>query len=211
MVTLLSAQTGDVKRTPPIERRLSLSFSHADRRVEIDLDGQRAAIDFDQWPILVAQVDSRALTKWQYDANMPDPMGSPEVQRVVTAIDSTASFQLLLAAFDLAAFLHVIDQPQQLSRYFDALSDVLTRIGGRGGLYFPPRSLVHDLGELQLHELLINNKLCRFRVQPEGEDELWTAYVPYATPVGFATSVSRDTRKAWDEITQLYRAKRGEW
>ncbi len=203
--TRLSLQTGDISLSRPALVTFLVQFDLPQGLVDLDLNGVHAGIVLEDWQSLAVQVQDRSLTRWQHDPGIPPPMGTAQMKRLVREINSTPVYQLFLAAFDLVELLRIESDSDRMARRFGLLSDFMMRNGRRGGLYFPPREVFESTSQDVLDTLVLNNKLCRFEISSERSERLFSYYVPYATPVGFSTSIDTEVESVWAKIGRLHR------
>jgi len=194
----LVVESGDVGRRPAAIRSFRISRSRG--RLTLILDRSiRADVPTTMWRGLYRQVRERTLTRWKH-FDVGGPLGTPRMRRLVMALDSTASYQLFLAAFDIANYLRLpYASNEQVETGFAELSD--RRIGGQSGdfLYFLPTSW--EMEQEVVETLIVNNKLCRATISSrEGRYRVSRLHTPYLTPSGFASAVGNDVIRAWNEV-----------
>lgn len=166
-----------------------------------------ARIPIDEWPALLQQITVGELVKRRFPgAKIDPPLGNPDVLSVVKQIDSTPSYQLLLAGFDIAERIELASgsSPEMVQRRFEIIHGWMPSFTGRGGLFFVPHHVTKNRAAA-IDQLLVNNKLCSANLTLNCGRPMTRYYVPYATPMGFVVSkVDADASALWDQVRSLY-------
>lgn len=197
MSVTLTLRTGDATALNQPTRVITLTTGEG--MVRFDFDGSAARIPTDGWSDLVNQVRIGDLTKRVFPDMLQPPLGNPDLLTVLNQISSTPSYQLFLAAVDLASILDIpSDDSPKVLRRFQSLHDWVPSVTGRGGLLFLPEPLFRG-EESTISELESNNKVCYAKVNTK-DDCAVRYYIPYATPIGFITPVSPAAIKLWESI-----------
>ncbi|HTU22751.1 MAG TPA: hypothetical protein VMG10_32220 [Gemmataceae bacterium] len=204
----IQVQTGDVTKKVPEMRYFRLEADHPLSEIVLTFDGHEARHAGTEWPALLEQVKMRSLSHWKH-SRMAPPMGRPSMQELLSVVSNTPAYQLFLAGFDFAEAIGLVsDSPERVVlRRAAALAERLPSAIGPGGLFVVPDPLLGDIPDPpSLEELVRNNKLCRLCIDSGGHVEKY--YIPYATPIGFATVVSESARQLWDRIRDYFYAFR---
>lgn len=198
-------ETGDVTRHCP--RSVTISGGSADR-LDLVLD-DTATVQFSEndWEDVAYRVDAGVRLDWLDPRSPFQLLQNPDLSPVIRLIDSTPSYQLFKAAFEIAQILRLVREPSHALRRLEGLSGVFTRYGTRGSLYFPTRDLLDAASPDALTTLVSGNKLCLLHLDVD-EASNKTYYVPYATPVGQVEASDDETKRLWDRIREEYRAVR---
>jgi hypothetical protein len=195
----LQLETGDATSKVKEIRRCQLEVGRPPVAVTLSLVGASGTVNFADWPRLVEQVKAAELVKRHRPESLEPPLR--EIANVIQQISSTPTYQLFLAAIDIAERIDLVSEspPVTVKRRFMQLDKWTPSITGAGGLFFVPHGIVSPSKQQALQELLINNKLCLVAL-----DDMKRYYVPYATPIGFIVRVDRDAEHLWDEVRTLY-------
>lgn len=204
----LTVETGNVT-SPAKERR---SF-----RIEVPrpptgatlsfVSGPSGAVLFDDWLPLVQQVKEKELVKRHAPDLLLPPLGQPSILSVVQQISSTPTYQLFLAAIDIAEHINLVSESttETVARRFRSLDKWTPSAVGKGGLFFVPADI--PAPSQAVNELIDNNKLGSAQLGFDGA-QILRLYVPYATPIDFIIPVSKDAKNLWETISNLYYAFR---
>lgn len=204
----LQLQTGDVTRSPLHLRIFEMEAGRPLAQVILSFDGRTAQVAAALWPTLLEQVRIRSLSHWKH-ARMAPPMGQSDMQELLSVVGNTPAYQLFLAGFDFAEAVGLVRElPERIVlRRAIALTERLPSVLGTKGLFVLPDSLLdEDVEREVLEELVRNNKLCRLHV--DSGEQLEKYYIPYATPIGFATPVSERAKQLWDRVRDYFYAYR---
>lgn len=196
----LRVQTGDVTRQPSTLRDFQVATARPLTEITLSFDNHEAHFLASEWPALLEQVKGRSLSHWK-DSRIAPPMGQADMQELLSVVSNTPSYQLFLAGFDLAEAVALVSEwPERVVlRRAIGLTERLPSAIGPGGLFVVPDPLLGDNPDLTvLEDLVRNNKLCRLRL--DAGDSVEKYYVPYATPIGFVTPVSRQAKQLWDRL-----------
>ena len=131
------------------------------------------------------------------------------MQALLSEVSNTPAYQLFLAGFDVSEAVELVSPlPDRLVLHRAiGLSGRLPSITGSGGVFFVPEGLVDDEADAAARgQLVMNNKLCRMKA--DAGDTVERYYIPYATPIGFVSPVSPQTRALWDRVRDFYYAFR---
>lgn len=203
MNLLLSLETGDVTSETKGTRRFHVEVDRPPTTVALSLADRSGRIAFDDWLPLVEQIQAKELVKRHSPDSLKPPLSL--IPSVIQEIKSTPTYQLFLAGVDVAERIDLVSEspPESVKRRFLLLDKWLPSATGAGGLFFLPADVAAGYPPHLVQELILNNKLCLAAFA-----DTRRLYVPYATPIGFITRVSREAEGLWDEIRALYYAFR---
>ena len=168
--------------------------------VAISLDEDCATIPRGEFVTLAIQVGGRDLKGWQSACIIGGPMA--RLRNVVRAIDSTASYQLFMAAVEIGSLLHIGCRDAHLE-ILSPMEGCFAHLG-ENGLYFLDYGTAKELAK-SLDALVAVNKLCRLTLE-SGNVPTVMYYVPYATPC----DTPKPLRSAWETIRGQYMEARGD-
>lgn len=204
----MQVQTGDVTKKTPEMRNFRLETDRPLTEIVLSFDGHEARLEGGRWPALLEQVKTRSLSRWKHPRIVP-PLGNSDVQVLLSVVSNTPAYQLFLAGFDIAEAVRLVsDLPERaILRRAIALSERLPSPLGSGSLFFLPDAVLDEEVEHScLDELVLNNKLCRLRI--DSGESLEKYYIPYATPIDFTTPISEQTRQLWERVRDYFYAFR---
>lgn len=210
-MTELKVTTGDTKHDRRL-RQVGLCFDQLNRNVRLTVDDAYVRLDLSHWQALAIQVRTRSLHEWLYKPDYPPPLGLSDVRKVTGRIDSTASYQLFMAAVEIAEVLHIHSDRGDLEVSIAFLYGRFISTS-QNGLFFLPQDFRHDSAAFL--ELLHLNKICQLDITFDSVVEspspqcIVLRYVPYATPS--VSSMTTQARLLWDQIRRLYVTARGGW
>jgi hypothetical protein len=204
----------------PVQKSLEVERLDTDNLVfrwtnqnEQPVEGTLGIVDWDEF---LQQVGKLEPHRWTTDPQLPGPMGEGGMPNIMRQLKTTPTFQLFLAAMDVAAFLGVyqVGKPQQphflpyfVSRRFGELAGFVPSVVEGGRLFFVPDPLVAG-NDQAVGELLQNGKLGKTSLTIDEEPVGSKTYVPYAVVSGFTTNVSSAARRLWDAVRNEYYASR---
>lgn len=192
-------------------------ITHGTNGFELTFDGRRVNVPNDHMVDLLAKVSSGTSVDWRHSRNPDIQATFRPLDRVLTCLNSTPSYQLFLAGFHIADTIGVFDyevlQQPAIEDSFRYLVGNLPwqREGKKGALFALPEAYVQ--GADVILELMANGKL--FSADLYSGDQIPDhhinnkLFVPYATPIGFNTRVSADTELAWRRVSELIQRQRG--
>lgn len=185
------------------------------RRFQVGRSNQGFELEFDNAKCLVSLshiddvfriVSHHVLPEWQYSKDKEIQSVFRPLNRILTVINSTPSYQLFLAGFQIADEIDLlrqgeIDESAVIAAFHRLNMAVRWKEGKKGSLFFIPDGYVSN--SVVLQELISNGKLFWVILRSEVSILEEKLAVPYATPIGFNTLVSEDTEATWRRISQL--------
>jgi hypothetical protein len=184
------------------------TIAHVVGSYKLEYDGRHANVPDPEIKNLLMRLNEGTSVEWRQSSDSEIQATFRPLNRVLQCLNSTPAYQLFLAGFHIADTIGMFEieqiQESAIVDRFKKLSGNLPWLSGkRGRLFFIPDEYNAAI-EL---ELLANNKIIvselyvatEERIIPEGRKLV----VPYATPIGFNTQVSPETKVAWRGITSL--------
>lgn len=210
----LELVTGDVTKLPEggghsleeVQQRDFRIDYRGDQGFELEFDKAKALVGLSHIQDLFKIVSFHVLTEWQYSKDRQIRSAFGPLNRILSVINSTPSYQLFLAGFQVADKIGFLEQEAfeemaMLTSFSGLLGTVRWKEGKKGRLFFIPEGYVSE--HHVRNELVGNGKLFWITLWSGGSMVEEKLAVPYATPIGFNTPVSADTEDAWRRVTQL--------
>lgn len=198
---------------PSASPERSFSIEHGIAGYALEFDSHRANVPVDAIQRLYRHVSEANHIDWQYSSDTEIQSTFRPLRRITQCINSTPSYQLFLAGFHIGDLIGLFnDDPLDP----DAIADEFRALDGnqpwpqgkRGRLFILPDGFVTD--QSVKNELIANGKLFEADLYIGDNHHVENKLcVPYATPIGFNTSVQAETESEWRRISSLVRRNGG--
>lgn len=143
----IELEAGDFTDDTGRRRKFVIESDPPTARVILTFDLAPATVEVREWAAVLAQVKTRSLADWKY-SRISGPIGRPDFQHLLGEVRNTPAYQLMLAGFDIAEFIALVsdlDDLIVLSRFI-SLAQRIPSIFGSRGLFFIPHSILADAG-----------------------------------------------------------------
>lgn len=221
MAVLLRLQARDVTLLPETRpapspeavplRRFVIELVGGDVGYRLNFDSRSATVLYGAMPGLFAQVIDGTPVEWRRSSDPEIRAVFAPLSRIIQCLNTTPSYQMFLAGFHIAETIGMlpqvaVDEAAMVASFRYLVGPIIWPYGKKGRLFFLPEGTVTGQAAL---ELIANGKLLSVEItaddtepDPEARVKLFT---PYATPIGFNTRVSGETKEAWKRIGELVR------
>lgn len=214
-VTQLPDSRGDAEPDDvPLHK---FEIAHDGNGYRLEFDGNAATVPANDICDLLQQVATTTSTDWKHSSDPEIQATFRPLNRILQRINSTPTYQLFLSGFHIGDTIGLFDLEalgqEAIADSFRYLVGNLPWHGGKKGrLFILPEGYVAST-EIR-RELMANGKIfcADFWVGVDDRQSHIESkdVVPYATPIGFNTRVSNQTKEAWRRICDLVRRNSGE-
>ena len=212
----LELKTGDVTlageqddSNGSVPRRVFRIENDPTKGFTLRFDGHQVLVQREHIRNLITKVTEHALCEWQSSRQTEIRSTFAPLNRIVNAINTTPSYHLFLAGFQIAEAIGFFEfddiaEADIKEAFLGLVGNLIWSGGKKGRLFFLPAGPVSDNSVRE--ELNDNGKIFLVYFSSDTASIEEKLCVPYATPIGFATKVSPDTEEEWRRITKMQRA-----
>lgn len=211
----LSLETGDLKSQTIINFKIS-----SNGIINLALENSIVEIQKSNWKELFKQVSKRELTYWR-EYSSPLPIGSQEMKVLLNKINSTESYQLFLAGFDIANEIDLsnilpdklyenntsydseisIEIPEEVKLY----SYLYKKLSGKSisidnSLNIFPENYYALIPREFKREIMLQNKIGTIKFIYGDKNIIDFIYKPYLTPIAPRTTLSLEAKEYLKKI-----------